>query len=217
LKQFIAHLITWYQGALDSGGYVLVAALMAIESTVLPVPSELVIPFAAQRAHATGKFSVVGIVIAGTIGSWVGATIMYWASRLAGRPFVMKYGGYFLVPEPKVHAAERWAERFGSFGVFVARLLPVVRHLIGIPMGIVKMDFKLYSLFTLLGSAIWCTILAWVGIKFGEDEMAMKGDLHRLTLWVVGFVVVIGVIYYFFVHRHMRNPTSTSSNQDKQK
>jgi membrane protein DedA with SNARE-associated domain len=217
LKHFIAHLITWYQGALDSGGYVLVAALMAIESTVLPVPSELVIPFAAQRAHATGKFSVVGIVIAGTIGSWLGATIMYWASRLAGRPLVMKYGRYLLVPEPKVHAAERWAEQFGSFGVFVARLLPVVRHLIGIPMGIVKMDFKLYSLFTLLGSAIWCTILAWVGIKFGEDEMAMKGDLHRLTLWVVGFVIVIGVIYYLFVHRHMRHPITTSSNQDKQK
>jgi membrane protein DedA with SNARE-associated domain len=207
LKHFIAHLIAWYQGALDSGGYVLVAALMAIESTVLPVPSELVIPFAAQRAHETGKFSVVGIVIAGTIGSWVGATIMYWAARWAGRPLVLRYGKYVLVPESKLHAAERWSERFGSFGVFAARLLPVVRHLIGIPMGIVKMNFKLYSIFTLIGSAVWCSVLAWVGIKASQNQ-------EHIKWWVVGFVVVLAIIYYLFVHRHMRHhPTQ----QDKQK
>jgi membrane protein DedA with SNARE-associated domain len=205
LKAFIAHLIDWYQHTLDTGGYVLVAILMAIESTVLPVPSELVIPFAAQRAHETGKFSVIGIVIAGTIGSWVGATIMYWASRLAGRPLVLRYGGYFLVSEAKVHAAERWAQQFGSFGVFAARLLPVVRHLIGIPMGIVKMNFKLYSIFTLLGSGIWCTILAWVGIHAAQDEKMIKW-------WVVGFVAVLAIIYYIFVHRHMRETPAAKQN-----
>jgi len=146
----MSHIIDWYQTTLASGGYPLIAALMAIESTILPVPSELVIPFAAQRAQATGHLSLWGIALAGTLGSWIGATIMYWASRLAGRPLVLRYGRFFLVPEPKLHAAERWAGRVGSFGVFVARLLPVVRHLIGIPMGIVKMDFKWYSLFTLV-------------------------------------------------------------------
>ena len=143
----------------------MIASLMAIESTVFPIPSEAVIPFAAQRAHATGSLSLSGIVLAGTIGSWVGATIMYWAARLAGRPLVLRYGPYFMVKEAKVHAAEQWAAHFGSFGVFVARLLPVVRHLIGIPMGIVKMDFKWYSLFTLVGSCLWCAVLAWVGTQ----------------------------------------------------
>jgi membrane protein DedA with SNARE-associated domain len=204
LKALIASLVAWYKGALVKFGLPLVFALMAAESTIVPIPSEAVIPFAAHAARESGKFSVLGVIIAGTIGSWLGATIMYWASRLAGRPLVLRYGRYFLVPEPKVHAAERWAIRFGSFGVFVARLLPVVRHLIGIPMGIVKMDFKLYSIFTLLGSAIWCAVLAWVGLKAGEDEQLLKGDMHRITLWVVGFVVVIGAIYYLFVHRHMR-------------
>jgi membrane protein DedA with SNARE-associated domain len=200
------HLIIWYQDTLASGGYPLIAALMAIESTILPVPSELVIPFAAQRAQATGHLSLWGIALAGTLGSWIGATIMYWASRLAGRPLVLRYGCFFLVPEPKLHAAERWAGRFGSFGVFVARLLPVVRHLIGIPMGIVKMDFKWYSLLTLLGSGIWCSVLAWVGVAAGNDEQLLKGDMHRITLWLFGAVVVLGLLYYFLVHRFMTKP-----------
>ncbi len=177
---------------------------MALESTFLPIPSELVIPFAAQRAQATGKFSVIGIVLAGTIGSWLGATLMYWASRVAGRPIVLRYGRYFMVPEAKLHAAENWCARFGSFGVFMARLLPVVRHLIGIPMGIVKMDFKLYSLFTLLGSAIWCSVLAWVGVKAGNDEQLMRGDLKHITLWLVGALAILAALYYFMVHRHMK-------------
>jgi membrane protein DedA with SNARE-associated domain len=207
MKELISHIITWYQGALDSGGYPLVAALMAMESTVLPIPSELVIPFAAAQAHAQGKMSVFGVIVAGTLGSWIGATIMYWASRLAGRPIALKYGRYFLVSEEKVHAAERWASRFGSAGVFIARLLPVVRHLIGIPMGIVKMDFKLYSIFTFAGSAIWCSVLAWLGVAVGTDEKVLKGDLHRITVWGGGVIVVILLMYYFLVHRFMKqNP-----------
>lgn len=174
MKETIAHLIQWYQSTLDAGGYPLIALLMAVESTIFPIPSELIIPFAAQRAQAAGHLSVPGVVIAGALGSWVGATIMYWASRLAGRPLVVRYGAYFLVPEAKLRAAERWALRFGSFGVFVARLLPVVRHLIGIPMGIVKMDFKLYSVFTLVGSTLWCAVLAWVGVKAGQDARDRK-------------------------------------------
>src|SRR5580658_6749185 len=159
MGESLHHLVKWYQDTLDSGGYPLIAALMAIESTFIPIPSELIIPFAAQRAHATGSLTMTGIVLAGTIGSWVGATIMYWASRLAGRPLVLRYGPYFMIKEAKVHAAERWSAQFGSFGVFVARLLPVVRHLIGIPMGIVQMNFLKYSIFTLVGSCIWCVVL----------------------------------------------------------
>ncbi len=204
MKELISHLIAWYQATLDSGGYPLIAALMAIESTVFPVPSELVIPFAAHHAHVTGHFSLVGVVLAGTVGSYLGATIMYWVSRWAGRPLVLRYGRYVLVSEEKIHAAERWARRFGALGVFMARLLPVVRHLIGIPMGIVKMDFKLYSIFTLLGSGLWCSVLAWLGVVVGSDPKFLKGDVHQITLWLVGILTVLGLMYYFLVHRFMR-------------
>ena len=199
-------LIAWYQNGLDAGGYPLIVLLMAVESTLIPVPSELVIPFAAQRAQASGHLTLWGIALAGTIGSFLGATIMYWASRWAGRPLVVRYGRYVMVPEEKLRAAERWAEQFGPFGVFVARLLPVVRHLIGIPMGVVKMDFRLYAIFTLAGSALWCIVLTWVGVKAGQDAALMRGDLHRVLLWLLGFIAVVGTLYYVFVHRNMKKP-----------
>ena len=89
-------------------------------------------------------------------------------------------------------------------GIFISRLLPVVRHLIGIPAGIVRMDYRLFSFFTLLGSAVWCAILCWLGIKMGQDEQLMKGEYHKIVIWVGGAMVVLGGIYYFFVHRQMK-------------
>jgi len=109
-----------------------------------------------------------------------------------------------LIPEAKVHTAEAWAGEFGSFGVLLARLLPVVRHLIGIPAGIVRMDYRRFSIYTLLGSGIWCAVLCYVGIKMGQDEKLMRGELHRISLWLGGAVLVLGAMYYLFVHRHMK-------------
>ena len=205
LHGLIDKIINYYNGALSSGGYPLVALLMAIESSLCPLPSELVIPPAAHLAHS-GKIplSLTGLVIAGTIGSWVGAAIMYWASRLAGRPLVMRFGRYALISPEKVSGAEHWATHYGSMGVFISRLLPVVRHLIGIPMGIVRMDFRWYSLFTIAGSAIWCSVLCWVGVKMGEDQQLMNGEMHRVTLWLCGAMLGLGGIYYFFVYRQMK-------------
>jgi membrane protein DedA with SNARE-associated domain len=197
-------LIDWYLGSLESGGYPLIVLLMAIESSIVPLPSELVIPPAAHLAHTKGNLSMAGIVVAGTIGSWLGATAMYWAARLAGRPLVMRYGKLVLITPEKVQGAERWASKFGSMGIFISRLLPVVRHLIGIPAGIVRMDYKLFSLYTLLGSAVWCAVLCWIGVKAGQDEALMKGELHRISLWLGGALVLLGGFYYFFVHRHMK-------------
>ena len=197
-------LIDWYLSALESGSYPLIALLMAIESSVVPLPSELVIPPAAHLAYTTGRFSMAGIVLAGAIGSWVGATAMYWASRWGGRPLVMRFGRYVLITPQKVEGAERWAAKFGPVGVFISRLLPVVRHLIGIPAGIVRMDYGKFSLYTLLGSAIWTSVLCYLGVKMGQDEQLMRGELHRITLWVGGAVVVLGSLYYFLVHRQMK-------------
>lgn len=198
-------LIDWYLSKLATGGYPLIALLMAIESSIVPLPSELIIPPAAHLAQThQSRLGIFGIVLAGTIGSWLGATMMYWASRSAGRPLVLRYGRYLLVSPEKIEGAERWASHYGSMGVFISRLLPVVRHLIGIPAGIVRMNYRLFSIYTVLGSALWCSVLCYVGIKMGEDQELMKGEAHRVSLWVGGCVLALGGIYYFFVHRHMK-------------
>ncbi len=198
-------LIDWYLATLKTGGYPLIALLMAIESSVVPLPSEFIIPPAAHLAHTNqAPLGVVGIVLAGTLGSWVGATLMYWAARLGGRPLMIRYGRYVMIPPRKIEGAERWAQHYGSMGIFISRLLPVVRHLIGIPAGIVRLNYKLFSLYTLLGSALWCAVLCYVGIKMGEDEQLMKGELHRISQWLAGAMLLLGAMYYFFVHRHMK-------------
>ena len=197
-------LIEWYRQTLESGGYPLIVLLMAIESSFVPLPSELVIPFAAHYAYTRGNMSLMGVVIAGAVGSWIGATFMYWAARWAGRPLVLRYGKFFFIPPAKVEQAETWSAKFGNFGVFASRFLPVVRHLIGIPAGIVRLNYLTYSVFTFVGSALWCGVLAWVGVKAGQDESLMNGELHRIVIWVLGGLAVLGVIYYFLVHRLTR-------------
>jgi len=208
LKHIIQPLIEWYQNSLNTGGYPLVVLLMAIESSVLPLPSELVIPPAAHLAY-TGQIPLTlwGIVLAGTLGSWLGATAMYWAARLAGRPLVMRYGKYVLIAPQKVEGAERWAAHYGGMGVFISRLLPVVRHLIGIPAGIVRMNYWKFSAFTVLGAGFWCCVLCWLGVRMGQDEQVMKGEYHRITLWLACIMLVLGGLYYFFVHRQMNKKT----------
>ena len=196
-------LIDWYARSLESGGYPLIVLLMFVESTFLPLPSELIIPPAAHLAATQGRMSFAGVIVAGALGSWLGATTMYWMARVAGRPLVLKYGKFFLTPPDKVAKAERWAEAYGNFGIFASRLLPVVRHLIGIPAGIVRMDFRWYSLYTLVGSTVWCSVLCWLGVKAGQDEALMRGELRSVTLWSAGVLAVLGFIYWFFVHRHM--------------
>jgi len=204
MREALSSLLHWYLGALDQGGYLLIAALMAMESSIIPLPSEFVIPPAAYLAHEKGIFTLPGIVIAGTLGSWVGASVMYWASYWLGRPLLMRYGKYVAITPEKVVKAENWSSHFGMVGIFISRLLPVIRHLIGIPAGVVHMNYWKFSGATMLGSALWCSVLCWVGVTAGQDEQLMQGSLHRISLWVGGLMLFLGVLYYVFVHRHMR-------------
>lgn len=216
LKSIFQPLIAWYLGALKTGGYPLIGLLMAVESSIAPLPSEVVIPPAAHLAYTHQiPLSLWGIVLAGAIGSWFGATVMYWASRLAGRPLVMRYGKYVFIPPEKVEGAERWSAHYGGMGVFISRVLPVIRHLIGIPAGIVRMNYWIFSLATVLGSAIWCSVLCYVGVKAGQDEQLLKGELHHIVFWLGGAMLVLGGLYYFFVHRHLVKKSEGGSRKSE--
>jgi membrane protein DedA with SNARE-associated domain len=204
MHQIIQNLSDWYLHALQSLGAVAVLLLMIMESSFLPLPSEVIIPPAAHLAD-TGQISVgfTAIILAGALGSWLGSTIMYWLARLAGRPLVLRYGRLVLFPPEKLEKAERWMSHYGAMGVFVARLLPGARQLVGIPAGIARLSYLKFSIFTLLGATIWCSVLCYVGVKAGQDEKLMHGELHHVVVWLGGAVLVLGALYYLFVHRHM--------------
>lgn len=198
----ILHSVTeWYLANLSDGGYLLVAFLMLLESTVIPIPSEIIIPAAAYLAYRDGEMSLSGIVLAGTLGSWVGASLMYWVSRGLGWSLLLRYGRYFGVGQERLITARRFMHRYGPAGVFFARLLPVIRHLIGIPVGVLKLDFRYYSLATLTGSCIWCTVLAWLGLEAGRNREVLQESLVLTTFIVIGIIVVLWLLYYYFVLR----------------
>jgi len=207
LHELLQRLVASYQHSLQTGGYPYIVFLMALESSVVPLPSEVVIPPAVILVAAgQSTMTLRGIVIAAAIGSWLGSSALYWIARIAGRPLVVKYGRLVFIPSDKVEKAERWSQRFGSFGIFLSRMLPVVRHLIGIPAGIVRMNYWKFTLYTILGSLIWCGVLTYVSFIAGKDEKLMHGEIREVTLWVTGAATVLGAAYYFLVHRLSRKP-----------
>ena len=204
MTALLHQLSQWYLSQLGSGGYWLIAALMALESTLVPIPSEIIIPPAAYLAANGGPLGVPGIILAGTAGSWLGAATMYWGTRWLGRPLVLRYGPYVGLAAAKIELAEAWAAHYGWAWVLFARLLPVIRHLIGIPAGIVRMDFRWYSVATLAGSLLWVSVLAYLGVLVGNNAALLTGSLHRFALLVLGVALVLGGLYYFFVRRVAR-------------
>ena len=193
-------LATWFRLSLE-WGYAGVFGMMAIESTVFPLPSEVVIPPAAYWAQQ-GRFHFWGVVAAATLGSWAGAALSYWVARGVGRPLILKYGRFVFVPEKKWLLAEKWIQHYSSGGIFFARLLPVVRHLVSLPAGAARMNFTVFSAMTLLGSFVWSTVLAWFGArvladqpKLLEDPAALTHVLRDKLLWFVIAAVVMLALY----------------------
>ncbi len=192
----------WFEWVRD-WGYFGVFILMAMESSIFPVPSEVVMPPAAFWA-AQGQMSFWGVVLAGTAGSWFGSAITYFVARWAGTPLVQRYGKWFLLGPEKVALAEGWIQDFGMAGVFMARLLPVVRHLISIPAGLFRMRFAGFSAVTTTGALLWCTILSWFGEKVVGDRPdlldspdALVSVMKEKLIWFVGAVLILGVLYLF--------------------
>lgn len=191
---------TWL-GLTRDWGYTGVFLLMAIESTVFPLPSEIVIPPAAYWA-TQGHMSFWGVVLAATLGSWLGSALSYAVAARIGRPLILRYGKYVFVPEKKWLMAEQWILRYSAAGIFFARLLPVVRHLVSLPAGAARMPFGIFSAMTLLGSFVWSTVLAWFGAQVLSDQPRLLEDPEALThvlkdklLWFVAAALLLLVLY----------------------
>jgi membrane protein DedA with SNARE-associated domain len=209
-------LVPWMHFVLD-WGYVGIVIMMAFESTAVPIPAEIVIPPAAYWA-SQGKLNIVGVVIAATFGSWLGSAISYWVSYKLGRPLIERYGKYVLMSQPKIEKADAWFAEYGAGGIFVARLLPGIRHVISIPAGVFRMNFLKFSIMTVAGAGIFCSALAWFGQKvlgdrpeLLQDPNAMIDALHEKVWYLVGFGVVVGILYYLMHVMQKRAAAKRSS------
>jgi membrane protein DedA with SNARE-associated domain len=193
---------SWFEISLQ-WGYLGVFFMMALESTIVPIPSEIIIPPAAYWA-AQGKLSLTGVILAGGLGSTFGSCLCYALTYTLGRAFVLRWGKYFLLPQERLELAERWLAQFALGGIFLARMLPVVRHLIGFPAGLVRVPFVRFAAITFAGSTLWCTVLAVFGARtIGErpdllqDPDALSEVLRHDLLWFVLLVVGIGAGWLF--------------------
>jgi len=179
-------------------GYPGILFLMALESACMPVPSEIVMPFAGYLVWAGDTtMNFWGVVFFGTLGCTVGSIVAYVAGFYAGRPLILRYGKYFLIREKHLKRAEEWFEKYGDKATFIARLLPVIRTVISLPAGISKMNFKKFVFYSFVGSLPWTLMLAYVGYWLGPNWESVKGVFRGLDVVVVVAVIVV-VIYYVY-------------------
>jgi membrane protein DedA with SNARE-associated domain len=195
------HLIQIWSEWVMTGGYLGIIVLMAMGSTPIPLPAELVVPPAAFLA-AQGRLNLAAVVLASTLGAYLGAAVMYWLSLWLGRPLVVRFGRFILFTPKKLEEAEHWLARYEAGGIFFARLLPGVRHLISIPAGIVRMNFRIFSVMTLVGSFISCSILAYLGVRAQrvapdllQDPEGLVHFVRSQTKWILLVVVAFAVLY----------------------
>jgi membrane protein DedA with SNARE-associated domain len=190
-------LLTWLVETIGNLGYPGIFLLMAMESSIVPVPSELVMPPAGYLAQQ-GQMHIGLAILAGTLGSLVGAYANYFAAQYLGRPLLYRYGKYVLVGPEKLQRMETFFQRHGEISTFIGRLLPVIRHLISIPAGLSGMNHLRFSLYTLAGAGIWCTILAWIGYIIGENQQLIMQYSHQALLWVVvaSAALIAGYIWW---------------------
>ncbi len=191
VSQFIIHT----ESTLGYGGIVL---LMGIESCCVPLPSEVIMPYAGYLC-TTGRFDIWLVALAGAVGCVVGSIAAYYLGMYGGRPLILKYGKYILMSHHDLDMADRWFERRGDITVFIARLLPVIRTFIAFPAGVNRMDMRKFIIYTLLGSFPWCLMLAYVGVKVGENIEVLKPYFHRFDA-VIGVVLVAGITFWIWRH-----------------
>lgn len=198
IEALIAELGRFVIAMISKFGYTGILITMAIESACIPLPSEIIMPFSGYLV-STGQFSMLGVTMAGAIGNVLGSLMAYYVGVWGGRPFVERYGPYFLVSRRDLEMADRWFLKYGEAAVLISRMLPVVRTFISLPAGIVRMNVPKFVLFSFIGAVPWCYLLAYIGLKLGERWDGLHEYFHHLDV-VIGMVLVLGFVYFLWSH-----------------
>ena len=196
ITEFLAeHIMMFFEAT----GYFSIFILMAMESMIFPVPSEAVMP-PAGLLIAQGRFTFAGVVIASTLGSIAGSLASYYMGAYGGKPFVDKFGKYFLLDKKALETGEKYFTKHGDITIFVCRFIPVVRHLISIPAGAGRMNIVKFSVYTIAGAAMWNSLLTWAGVKWGQAGWDLIMEYaHTIDLFIVAAILIFGA-YFFWKH-----------------
>lgn len=182
-----------------------VVALMAIESACIPFPSEVIMPFAGWMLIRDQSLPATYTLVAGVygaLGNSIGSALAYGAGMWGGRPFLEKYGRYILISHHDLDMADRWFNRYGSWSIFLSRLLPVIRTFISLPAGIAKMHFIKFLVYTFLGSFIWSAGLAYGGYRLGEHWEQIRAIVRPFDPIILAIIIVF---IAFYIYRHLRH------------
>jgi membrane protein DedA with SNARE-associated domain len=202
-EKILTFLVPWITGIISHIGYAGVALLMAIESACIPLPSEIIMPFAGYLVY-TGRFNLFWVATAGAIGCNIGSAIAYWIGAYGGRPLVERFGSYVLLSRRDLDRTVAFFDRYGSITVLVGRLLPVVRTFIALPAGIARMSQGRFHIYTFIGSWPWCLMLAYAGEKLGSawnTDPRLKNILHRAD---AAILILLAIAFIFFVWTHWK-------------
>ena len=196
-------------------GYGGVVLLMAIESACIPLPSEIIMPFAGYLVYK-GQFNLWAVGVAGAVGCVVGSWVAYYVGLYGGRPFIEKYGRYVLLSRHDLDLADRWFARYGEAIVFASRLLPVIRTFIAFPAGVARMNMTRFTVYTFLGSLPWCIGLAYVGQVLGEQwdkNETLKAWFHRFD-FLIGAVILLAAVWWVWRHFKHSRPDDEVAHTD---
>jgi len=188
-------------GIIDFFGYTGIAVLMMFESMILPLPSELIMPFAGFLV-AQEKMSFIWVIVASTVGSLSGSMLSYWIGYYGGNAFVLKLGKYLLLDITDLEKTEKWFSKRGERTIFISRFIPVVRHLISIPAGIGRMNMRDFCLYTALGASMWNGSLTYLGYILGKNWDVIRHYSEKISILVAALLAIGGIL---FVSRHIRN------------
>ncbi|MDY0265700.1 MAG: DedA family protein [Sulfurospirillum cavolei] len=187
-------MIDWIVQTVGALGYLGIFVMMLIESSVFPLPSEVVM-IPAGYLCAKGEMSMPVVIVLGTLGSIAGALLNYYLAVFLGRKLILKYGHYLFFSAEKLEKVERFFKTHGSFSTFTGRLIPVVRHYISLPAGLARMNVALFCFYTGLGASIWVTILTLLGYFFGQNQALLEENLHTMTWGLLVLIVVSSFVY----------------------
>lgn len=215
MQGFEEQLVAFLTNLLQTIGWFGVVVIMALESANIPIPSEVTMPLSGwmlvQARGLTAWQAVLWGGFWGAVGCTIGSIISYAVGAWGGRPLVERYGKYIFVSDEDLTKADRWFARWGDWAAFISRLLPIVRTFISFPAGVVRMNFGRFTLFSFVGSFVWCALLALGGFYFGQHWEELRAIMRPFDI-PIAIVIVAGLAYYVF--RHLRKAGSKGAVRD---